>query len=124
MQKAKMILWTLIIVFIGLVILQNKEFFLEKHSFSIHLLVADYQIMELYNVVLFLACFITGLLISYFFSLSERFKTRKMIKGLNSAIDSHVEKISALRTELDSLKGSASKFEEGPADESQQKQTV
>jgi hypothetical protein len=105
MNKIKFGFVILIIGLLGLIVYQNQELFLNKQSFRLYLFFTDeYQAPDLPNAVFLLACFLIGLLISYFFSLSERFKSKKMIKSLNASVDSHVREISALKGEVESIK--------------------
>jgi uncharacterized coiled-coil protein SlyX len=110
MQKVRIIVWVIISGFIGLVLFQNKVFFLEKQIFDIDLMIKQYHSPEIYNGALFLGCLLTGLLLSYFSSLLERFKAKKTIKHLdaqvttyNDKIDSYNKKIASLESELASL---------------------
>ena len=105
MNKVKFVIGILIIGLLGLIVHQNQELFLNKQSFRLYLFVTDeYQAPDLPNAVFFLACFLIGLLISYFFSLSERFKSKKMIKNLSASVDSHIRELSALKGEVESIK--------------------
>ncbi|HGY10946.1 MAG TPA: hypothetical protein ENK36_01105 [Desulfobacterales bacterium] len=112
MKKIKMVLWVIIFVFIAIVVFQNQEFFFDKHNFKIDILLMKHETEPIYNVILFAACFLTGIIITYFFNLSERFKARKTIKDLNSTIDSHLKKISEFESERESLKGTSLANEE------------
>jgi len=104
MKKAKVLLWLIIIGFIALIIYQNKDFFMTRHSFGIDLLVFNYQSPEVYSAVLFLLFFILGLLIAYFFGLFERFKASKTIKAL-AATNSSLEKtLASFKNDLASIK--------------------
>jgi uncharacterized integral membrane protein len=105
MKKFKVALWVLIFALIALVIYQNKHFFLEKPNLSVDLFFTQYQTSELYNAIIFLGCFLIGILISYFFSLSGRFKANKIIKNLSVTVDSQVQKISELTRQIETLKG-------------------
>jgi uncharacterized integral membrane protein len=108
MNKLKFIFGILIIGLLGLIVYQNQELFLNTQSFRLNLFFTDeYQAPDLPNAVFFLACFLVGLLISYFFSLSERFKSKKMIKNLSASVDSHVKELSALKGEVESIKSGA-----------------
>ena len=112
MKKIKLVLWIIIVLFIGLVFFQNQGFFLEKKGISINLFIGEPHPIELPIIVWFLIMLIAGLLISYFYGLAERFKLKKTIKELNAQnielntkIDTHVETISQLRSELESHAG-------------------
>ena len=104
MKKAKILLWLIIIGFIGLIIYQNKEFFLTRHSFGMNLMVFNYQSPEIYSAILFLLFFILGLLIAYFFGLFERFKANKTIKTLTATNSSLEQMLASLKNDLASIK--------------------
>ena len=93
MNKFKTVLWLLIFGLLMLIIFQNQEFFLAKKSLKIDLLFAKYQSPEVPNAVTFLVFFLAGLVISYFFSLAERFKLKMTIKKLNAAMDSQAQAV-------------------------------
>jgi len=104
MKKIKIALWVVIIGFIGLVMFQNREFFMARQSFGIDLYFVSYETPEIYNVILFFAFFAVGLLIAYFFSLFGKFKANKTIKDLKSSVTSSMQQMSVLKQELDALK--------------------
>jgi hypothetical protein len=104
MKKAKILFWLIIIGFIGLVIYQNKEFFMTRHSFGIDLMVFSYRSPEVYSAILFLLFFILGLLIAYFFGLFERFKANKTIKTLTATNSSLEQMLASLKNDLASIK--------------------
>ncbi len=104
MKKAKVLLWLIIIGFIGLVIYQNNAFFMTKHSFGIDLMVFNYRSPEIYSAILFLLFFILGLLIAYFFGLFERFKANKTIKALTATNSSLEKMLGSLKNDLASIK--------------------
>lgn len=104
MKKAKVLLWLIIIGFIGLVIYQNNSFFMTKHSFGIDLMVFNYRSPEIYSAILFLLFFILGLLIAYFFGLFERFKANKTIKALTATNSSLEQMLGSLKNDLASIK--------------------
>ena len=105
MKKIKLVLWILIVLFIGLVFFQNQEFFLEKKGISINLFIGEPHPIALPIIVWFLIMLIVGLLVSYFYGLAERFKLKKVIKELKAKIDTQIETISQLRSELESRSG-------------------
>ena len=103
MKKMKIALWLILLVVIALIIFQNKDFFSAKQSLTFNSYVAEpYHTPPLQNAVWFLACFIIGLLIAYFFSLMERFKSNRVIKELRAKNESLLDLISQLRKELES----------------------
>lgn len=105
MKKATLIIWVIIFGFIALVIFQNQPFFLAKESFKINLgIVEEYLSPAIPNAVLILIFFFSGLLISYLFGFSSRFKAKRTIKRLNSSITTHTNEIAKLKGEIDKLK--------------------
>ena len=106
MKKIKMILWILSILFVVLVFIQNQGLFLDKRPIIVNLYLATYSTPEMPIGIFFLFCFLIGLLISYFVNLAEKFRSKKMIKGLRTTLDSHLKKISELKNELETVKDS------------------
>ena len=107
MRKVKIVLWIILIGFIAIVFLSNKDYFLAKQSIQIKIPhIVDKTFKELPNAVYFLVFFIVGFLVAYFLSLSERFKSKKTIKNLNTAATSQLKEISDLKKEMDSIKSS------------------
>jgi hypothetical protein len=104
MKKAKIAFWGILIAFVALLAYQNWDFFMSTHGLRVNLLVKDYHTPELQNAVLFLIFFFAGLLISYFFSLLDRFKSKKTIKNLTASLEQNQKMLEALKTEIDALK--------------------
>lgn len=106
MKKIKVVLWIVVIAFIGLVFFQNKDFFLAGRGLTLNLYFANaYHSPELPLAVWFLATFFIGLLVAYFFGLMEKFKANKLIKSLRVKTTTQTELISKLRHELESHAG-------------------
>ena len=105
MKNLKMVLSVLIIILIALVIYQNKDFFLQKPDLSLDLFFINWENNDkLNNAIIFAGCFLLGILISYFFSLSGRFRANKTIKNLSTTVDLQVQKISELTRQNEALK--------------------
>ncbi len=111
MKKVKIAIWVALIGFAVLVIYQNQNFFLGKQILRINLLVADYRTPEIYNLALFLVCFIAGLLLGSYFILMDRLKFNKKIKKLNLKDESRLAEITALHKELESLRSGVSELD-------------
>lgn len=125
MKKVKIGFWLIVIAFIGLVGYQNKAFFLQKHSFDLNVWVtAPYATPEIYNAVLFGACFAAGLVIAYLSGLFERFKANKTIKQLTSTVNDHKIQAEQLKTEIDALKNISTQVTTPLPDETQAEDTV
>ena len=121
MKQIKTIFWLIILGFAGLVIYQNQDLFLNEQRFGLNLFFTDeFKAPDLPNAIFLLASFLIGLLIAYFFSLSERFRSKKIIKNLNVSVDSHLRELSALKSEMESLKGGSAGNKEEAADDSDQ----
>ena len=113
MKKATLIVWVIIFGFIALVIFQNQTFFIAKNSFNLKLgIIEEYHSPELPNAVVFIIFFFFGLIVTYLFSLSARFKAKRTIKKLNTTIAAHINQVAELESEINTLKGI-----EAPADE-------
>ncbi len=108
MQKVKVIIWALVVGFIVLAVFQNQNYFISEQQFSLNLFVTKYQTPALANGLIVFVSFVLGLLIAYFFNLTERLRTRKATKKLNATIASNQTDLSALRGELAAFKHNSS----------------
>jgi hypothetical protein len=105
MKKVKIAFWVIVLFFAGVFVYQNKVFFMAKQSLSLDLPFLEVlHTPELLNAILFLVFFVAGFLIAYFFSLYERFKSKKTIKSLNATEASQREELTAIKQELESLR--------------------
>jgi len=100
MKKVKIALWIVIFGFVGLLIFQNRGFFMTPSSLVMDLGFFNYQTPMLANAIFFVAFFLTGVLISYFFGLFKHFKDAKTIKSLKAKEASLVETVSSLEKRL------------------------
>lgn len=125
MKKVKIGFWLIIIAFLALVGYQNKAFFLQKHTFDLNIWVtAPYETPEVYNAVLFGACFVAGLIIAYLSSLFGHFKANKTIKQLTKTVNDQKAQTEQLQTEIDALKNVSTQVTEPLSDENQTEDTV
>ncbi len=100
MKKVKIAFWIVVFGFIGLVIFQNKEFFMAESRLMIDLGFFYYETPFLANAIFFVAFFLVGVLISYFLSLFKHFKDAKTIKTFKAKETSLVETVSSLEKQL------------------------
>lgn len=106
MKKIKIALLVVLLAFFGLVIYQNMAYLLTPASLQMNLWVTNpFNSDGIINAQLILGAFFAGLLISYFYGLSLRFKNNKMIKDLNATVNSQAETITALKGELSQYQG-------------------
>lgn len=104
MKKVKITFWILVIIFLGLLVWQNQDYFFAKHSLGINLYFTSRVTPDVYNLVIIAVFFASGLLIAYLSSLFERFRAKKTIKELRNANNSNQETIGQMRREVDALK--------------------
>ena len=97
MRALKPVLFSIIIILVVIVVVQNLELFMDKKALKLNLLVWKNQSQPIPLSVYFLGFFLVGLLLSYIYGLSERFKARKTIQ-------SHLEIIRKSEEEIKSLK--------------------
>jgi uncharacterized integral membrane protein len=100
MKKVKIALWIIIFGFVGLVIFENKNFFMQESQLVLDLGFVNYQTPLLKNAIFFVAFFLLGILISYFFSLFKHYKDAKTIKTLKAKESSLVEAVSTLEKQV------------------------
>ena len=118
MKKFKIALGVIIVGFFAIIFFSNKDYFMAKQGLKIDLLVGDpYHLKDLPNAFYFLIFFLVGFLIAYFTSLFDRFKTKKKIKTLNTAATDQLKEISALKKEMESLKGPGYGYSKPPEEQ-------
>ena len=123
MKKVKIGFWLIVVAFLVLVGFQNKDFFLQKHSFDLNLgVTAPYHTPEIYNAVLFAGCFLAGLVIAYLLGLFERYKVGKTNKQIKKALDDRETELAQLKTENEALKNLSD--EAMPAEEEDREETA
>ncbi|MGA8239348.1 MAG: lipopolysaccharide assembly protein LapA domain-containing protein [Desulfobacterales bacterium] len=106
MKKVKLVVWMLIIVFVAIVIYQNRDFFwVSKKSLAVDLAFAKYQIPEVEHLVIFGVFFGAGFLLGIYFLIGRGLKTKKKIKALKAQVKEQTEKAAVLEKELHALRG-------------------
>jgi cell division protein FtsL len=116
MKKSTLVIWAIIFGILALLIFENQEFFLAKQSLRINLWVKEYKLPELANALLILIIFLAGIVITFLFTLSARFRARRTIKKLNATVTKNNKELSELKTEINSLKGIENPSDTGGAD--------
>jgi hypothetical protein len=104
MKKVKYIIWLLIAGLLGTIVYQNGGFFLARQSLSIDLISSRYQSPELPVAVFFAVAFLFGWFVAYLFSLADRFKDAKKIKGLQQTLFTQQNAIDAMKKDVEALK--------------------
>lgn len=105
MKKVKTAIWAIIIAFIVILIVQNKDFFLQKYQFKLDFFVYTPNIPEFEIIWMFLGFFIAGLLLGTYFLLTDHFRLSKKMKGLNTLVGSQLQEITKLENELKTSTG-------------------
>ena len=100
MKKIKIAFWVIVIGFLTLLMMQNQEFFFSKSSFSLDFYYKKYLTPEVPNALLFLAFFLTGLLIAYIFGLLGQYKSKRTLKDLKATMQSQMKVIADLKSEI------------------------
>jgi len=109
MKKVKVAFWVILLAVVVVFVYQNNDFFMAKQILRFKLPILDeLRTPELPHAILFLAFFLTGFLMAYFFSLYDRFKSRKTIKNLNAATVSQLQELATLKSEMESLRSDSS----------------
>ncbi|MFH1981383.1 MAG: LapA family protein [Pseudomonadota bacterium] len=104
MKKFKIVIWLLIFGFIGLVIYQNKDFFLAKKVFHLDLIARSYVTPEIPVAAVFVGFFVVGLLVTYLFAVPGRMRANKTIRSLNETIRTQSNDLTMLKSEISALK--------------------
>ena len=106
MRNFKIVLVLALLGLAGLIIYQNMAYLSTSANLQMNLWFAGPYSVGIINAQLILGAFFAGLLISYFYGLSFRFKNNKIIKSLNGTLNSQMETITALKSELSKYQGS------------------
>jgi uncharacterized integral membrane protein len=103
MKKVKVVLWLIVLIFLGLLVYQNQEYFFSTNALQIDLKISTWQwsLPELQTIAYMGICFAVGFIWAGILGLSSRFRLKKEIKTLNQTVDSHAAQISSLKTELE-----------------------
>ena len=98
MKKVKYVFWLVVLALVALVVYQNSEFFIVKRSLGIDLYFFSYESPKLPTGVYYLAVFLIGMLVSYVFTLAQKFRDRKTIRQLNEKVASGEKQLAAFRS--------------------------
>ena len=117
MKKVKIAIWIIVLGFVVLIVTQNWSYFNTKQQLNVNLYFEKYHTLEFSNLLFFLACFLIGLLIAYFYGLVERFRSNKLIKRLNETTAAQQEEISGLKRELELMQKRALETQSEPTNQ-------
>ena len=117
MKKVKIAFWIIVFGFVGLLIFQNREFFLSDSRMVLDLGFFYYESPYLANAIFFVAFFLVGIFISYFLSLFKHFKDARTIKTFKAKENTLVETVSSLEQQLSTQTVPAEPLPAAPAEE-------
>jgi hypothetical protein len=124
MKKGKIAFWIVIFGFVGLIIYQNKLFFMSKSHLIFNLGFIYYETPNLANAIFFVAFFLLGILLTYLLTLFKQFKDAKLIKALKAKESTLMQTVTALEKELSTGKGPDNPVGEAAGDEEAVKMTA
>ncbi len=103
MKKIKYLLWLILLIFIGIFIYQNLDYFMAKTALKIDLKIFSWNwtIPELQNIAYLGICFLLGLFLTGIRGFVIQLGLKKNIKKKDATIASFKEKLAALKSELD-----------------------
>lgn len=106
MKKIKLFLGFIILVFAGLIIYQNREYFFAMQTLSLNLGVDTWHWTTpgIQNIFYYAIFFVIGILVAGFYGLSLKLRSNRTIKALNATIDSHLDKIAVLKKDLEKFR--------------------
>ena len=116
MKKVKIAFWIVVFGFVGLIIFQNRGFFMSESRMILDLGFFYYETPFLANAIFFVAFFLVGVLLSYFVGLFRHFKDAKTIKTLKAKEASLVETVASLEKQLSAQTISAESAAAPPAE--------
>ncbi len=103
MKTIKYILWLIILVLLGTLIYQNKDYFMATVILKLDLKVAAWHwaIPELPNIAYFGICLLLGIILVGIKTIAIKFRLNKEIKTKNASIESLKKQVNTLRTDLE-----------------------
>jgi hypothetical protein len=103
MKTIKIILWLIILVFLGTLIYQNIDYFMETVILELDLKVDTWhwEIPELPNIVYFGICFLLGIILMGIKIIAIKFRSNKEIKTKNARIESLEKQVNTIKTDLE-----------------------
>lgn len=107
MKKVKTAIWAIIIAFVVILVVQNKDFFLSKQLFKLDFFVYKPNIPEFEIIWMFIAFFVAGFLLGTYFLVIDHFRLSKKVKGLNTQVGTQLQEITKLENEVKSAPGNA-----------------
>lgn len=96
-MKARLFIWGLVTIAIGLIVYQNQDFYFSEHRLSLNLF-TEFEIPPLANVIHALLYFLAGLLLASISLYHERFKLRRQIKKLDTAFNSCAIEVAEIKS--------------------------
>lgn len=92
-MKIRLTIWILVIAVIGILIYQNREFYLGEQILSLNLLVARWDTPPIAHATQVLLAFLAGMLLSSISLYHERIKMRRQLKKLTIAFQSCAQQV-------------------------------
>ena len=112
MKSVKLVLLAVVGVFVVVLVYQNRDLLTDTYSLRLNLVFKEYRTGEILLSMYFVAFFLVGLLVSYFYGLSSQFKAKKEKKI-------YLERISKLEEEIKVLKSLPVQEESPPSQETE-----
>lgn len=104
MKKVKIIFGLLVLGLVALFVYQNLGFLLQRQDIGIDIGFVEYHIQQPLAIYL-LVFFLAGLLTAFFFSLAEKFKSRKTIRNLTVEMEAEKKRVQELEAKLTAATG-------------------
>lgn len=120
MKKAKIAFYLLFIVFLGVIIYQNGDFFFAGRTLKVDLYLDQFTSPNLPTALWFVSFFLLGWLLAYLASLTDRFRARQECKKLQQKIQLQENDIAAMKKDVADLKSGPQVASTPPADDAQQ----
>ncbi|MEW6260442.1 MAG: LapA family protein [Thermodesulfobacteriota bacterium] len=108
MRKFKILLTLIILTVLGTIFYQNKSYFLAAPLITFNVYFRQYEFANISNATMILGAFIVGVLITYFMTLAQRYRTSKTVKNLQETISQQQETITGLRSQVENQPATSS----------------
>jgi uncharacterized integral membrane protein len=98
MRSLKPVLFSVVVILLAIVVVQNPELFMDRKALRLNLFLWSGQTQTIPLSVYFLGLFLVGLFLSYLHGLSERFRAKRTMQNHLEAIHKLEEEVKVLKS--------------------------
>ena len=116
MKKVKIVFGLLVLGVIVIVVAQNLDFFLQRYEIGIDIGLASYHTPNFAIIIYLLFFFFAGVIVAFLMGLSEKFRSKKLLREVNETLAAEKKKTVELEAKLTSVQARQSQDQYVDAD--------